>query len=308
MRNRKKITIYQENKKWNGIFQSVVVDGFWDNNDQVRMHQNKVIIEDEDIDQMVENDAKYSPTVSEYLRNVIHPILGQKMFDHVYPTILGKREFIILVDEYGDIENYLEVVTGELAREMTPVNRACEFLDLVTVENVMDGPKWKPFHQKVDIVKTVQEYNGKSKNFNKWSRIYNANKHYYQHNTTVQATTITPTNNKVVPTNIGNSYARVTTGTNLVPVVENTSPKFGVFQDMNVMKTNITVLEETVKKLEVKMANLHSESIAKIELTVKSINKISMQEINTNLSMIMDALEKKGITISSRFTGKQQKQ
>jgi hypothetical protein len=96
--NGKKITLFQEDKKWNNIFRSVVVEGFIDNGDNLQMHQNKVAYDDKHIDQMVQNDAKYNPTVSEYLRNITHPLLGHNMFDYVYPSIMGKRDFIILVD------------------------------------------------------------------------------------------------------------------------------------------------------------------------------------------------------------------
>jgi hypothetical protein len=66
-----------------------------------------------------------------------------------------------------------------------------------------------------------------------------------------------------------------------------------VFQDVNIMKSSISILEETVKKLESKMENMHEESIAQIKKTVQHINNLSMQKINSNFDKKIEEIEVK---------------
>jgi hypothetical protein len=54
-------------------------------------------------------------TITDYLYKMVHPITKEKLFDYVYPSIMGKREFIVSTANSGDAENYLKFLKGELA-------------------------------------------------------------------------------------------------------------------------------------------------------------------------------------------------
>jgi hypothetical protein len=96
------------------LLTSIVVDGFIDNDDDNKMN----LVDDNNTDLASDNiypDMK----VAEYLQQLVHPVTKNQMFDYVYPSVMGKREFIISNDNFGDIENYLALLIGELASNMT---------------------------------------------------------------------------------------------------------------------------------------------------------------------------------------------
>jgi hypothetical protein len=104
----------------------------------------------------------------------------------------------------------------------------------------MDRNKWKPFHQTAGIVTTIQEYKQNCKHFNKRIRTYNASDNYYESHETRRGTHITPTHNKDASTTGNNTYAQVVSVPQISPAVNTTLPKFGVFQDVSVMKSSIS--------------------------------------------------------------------
>jgi hypothetical protein len=81
--------------------------------------------------------GKTNSTVSDYLHNMLHPITKHVMFEFVYPTIMGKREFMVSNENYGDAEDLLKVIKGELARQMTFEAIQQEFDDEIDIDKEM---------------------------------------------------------------------------------------------------------------------------------------------------------------------------
>jgi hypothetical protein len=76
--------VLNEQKIWNHMFCSIVVNRIHNNNDTVIMGMK------EDTTPCKEQHM----TATDYLLKMVHPILGEKSFDLIYPTILNKRKFV----------------------------------------------------------------------------------------------------------------------------------------------------------------------------------------------------------------------
>jgi hypothetical protein len=132
--NDKKQTIITDYRQWNYMYKSIVVPGFVDNDDNIPMW------------------VDINTSVSDYLLDKLHPITGRKMFEFVYPSILGKREFIVFIDNFGDSETYLKYVIGEFAKLMPHSSLELEFSCSDTVKFQMTKQDWKPFGRAHSIV------------------------------------------------------------------------------------------------------------------------------------------------------------
>jgi hypothetical protein len=76
-------SVMDENRKWNNLFHSVVVDGFIDNNDD-----NKMKLIEDGVD--TTSDIIYpNMLVAEYLQNLLHPVTKNNMFNYIYPSVFG---------------------------------------------------------------------------------------------------------------------------------------------------------------------------------------------------------------------------
>jgi hypothetical protein len=117
-------------KKWNTTFKSIVVNGFKDTNDNIPMKMR--INEEMDVN---ESDNLCTTSVSVYLMNITNPSTGQQYFDYGYPSINGKREFVISINNFGDTENLLEVIKAELARNMNHLSINLEIENPLEVLN-----------------------------------------------------------------------------------------------------------------------------------------------------------------------------
>jgi hypothetical protein len=181
----KRQTLINDYKRWNTTFKSFLADGFKDNEQDVIMgtpYGNKEYTDQE--------KGLHQLTVSDYLRQIVHPISKLKMFDYVYPAVLGKREFIISVDTYGDVESFLSVIQGELARIMDPTSIQKEFQSPFTAISQMNEPDWTPFTRASTIKDTVIIQ--MSKNFNKRTRTSNDNGSQSRYEVKSEARSVTP--------------------------------------------------------------------------------------------------------------------
>jgi hypothetical protein len=156
-------------KKWNSTFKSICVEGFNNNNDNVPMK-----VRDNEEMSTVEDDELYTTSVSNYLRNLINPTTGNKFFDYVFPTILNTREFVISTDNCGDTESFLEVIKGEMARDMNRLSMKLEFKNPAAVLHDSEMVKWESFDVASEIVNKTKDQSS----FNKRSRVYEENDHY----------------------------------------------------------------------------------------------------------------------------------
>jgi hypothetical protein len=161
----RKTIVVEENRKWNNLFYSIVVDGFIDNNNNNKMN----LIEDNS--EIFQDISSLDMSVAEYLQQLLHPITRNAMFNYVYPSVLGKREFIISEDNFGDMENYLALSIGEVSREMTYDAIISKFSDPEYAVNQSKRNKWKPFSRVFVIQQPPTPKQYSTPNTNKKQRI-----------------------------------------------------------------------------------------------------------------------------------------
>jgi hypothetical protein len=245
-------SVVDENRKWNNLFHSVVVDGFIDNDDNNKMN----LIED--TSDSSADTSHPNMLVSEYLQNLLHPITKNTMFDYVYPSCMGKREFIISNDNFGDIENYLALLIGELAREMSIDSIIAEFCDSEYAISQSKRGKWKPFSRVFVLTETPKVKQINTSNTNKRSRLLRDNEQ--QHKPAIVNTITTPS--RVTP---GISFLQKTT--NQIPVLNPyttiITPKND--QEVIVLRGQVLRLESTVSALSKSMQQPNNETNSKID-------------------------------------------
>jgi hypothetical protein len=79
------------------------------------------------------------------------------MFKYVHPSILGQREFTIAYANIGGSEDYLNKLTGELAKTMCNNLIELEFSNPDMVKLEKENPDWQPFARATNIVATKVE-------------------------------------------------------------------------------------------------------------------------------------------------------
>jgi hypothetical protein len=280
--NLERQSVVDKNRKWNNLFHSIVVNGFIDNNDD-----NKMNYIDPESDNICDGRCK-DMSVAEYLQQLTHPITKNTMFDYVYPSVLGKREFIISDDNFGDVENYLALLIGELSREMTYDAIMSEFSDPDYAVNQSQRNKWKPFSRVFVIQEPPTPKPYSTPNTNKRS--------------------ITHRDNDIQPkTNIAhqNIPSRVTQGvsflqktTNQLPVtplphVATTNITNQPDQEVIVLRDQVLRLESTVNALTKTMNSKHEEThskIDKLEENLVTTYKNDMAVFNTQQNLTIDKL------------------
>jgi hypothetical protein len=100
------------------------------------------------------------------------------MFDFVFPSILGKREFVINLDNYGDAESYLDKIHGELAQVMSAESIKLELSTLSEAFRLALEPVGTPFEKVSQIKVSVSERVPKTTNQNKRIQLYKDEDNY----------------------------------------------------------------------------------------------------------------------------------
>jgi hypothetical protein len=275
-------SVVEENRKWNNLFHSIVVDGFIDNDDDNKMN----FIEDES--ENTPNGFSLDMSVAEYLQQLLHPITRNTMFDYVYPSVLGKREFIISEDNFGDIENYLALLIGELSREMTDDAIIAEFSNPEYAVNQAKRNKWKPFSRVFVIPDTPTPKQYSTPNTNKRSRTHRDNDNQFKNNTAQQNTSSRVTQ--------GISFLQKTTNyIPLAPITAVTTQHTTTQPDQEVivLRGQVLRLEGTVNALTKTMNSKHDETqekIDKLEENLTTTYKNDMAVFNKQQNLTIDKL------------------
>jgi hypothetical protein len=152
-----KQTTINDNRQWNFLFKSIVISGFKDNNDDIKMNHIEMG------EELEYNDLFPNMTITDYLYQLVHPITNKKLFDYVYPSTMGQREFIVSTAKSGDAENYLKCLIGELAREMSFDAINSEFENPTFAIQQAKKFKWIPFAKGATIVGTTSVKKNKPK-------------------------------------------------------------------------------------------------------------------------------------------------
>jgi hypothetical protein len=286
--NTQKQTIIVESRKWDHLFKSICVSGFKDNNDDIKMNYILDMGEDEEVD-VYHRDT----TITDFLFSLEHPITKNKMFEYVYPTILGTKEFIVSTISSGDTEAYLKMLVGELARDMSIDAINEEFADPMYARQQANNAKWKAFSKACMIADTAVENqfnnnkNFKNHNHNKRTRTFKEKDHYYSNGNTSNSTHTT-TYTPVTP-NGGTYLQRATNGTS-------TNSCSGSVMTSNTEVTQLQnqyyELQNTVTILKGQVANAATETkdntkaIHKLTTTVGIIDvKVTEHQGNSNLQL-----------------------
>jgi hypothetical protein len=275
-----KQTTINDNRRWNFLFKSIVISGFKDNNDDIKMNHIEMG------EELEYNNLFPNMTITDYLYQLVHPITNKKLFDYVYPSTMGQQEFIVSTANSGDAENYLKCLIGELAREMSFDAINSEFENPTFAIQQAKNFKWIPFAKGATIVGTTS-VKKTNRNFQtKQSRVTHENNHY---STTTMAPVITKYT-PVTPTN--GTYASIATKSNKNPywhhmgasTVENISvidPEVTVLKtqfkpvvdpEIILLKTQFTALQNTVDILKCEIRNTNNET----SNNTAAINNISI--------------------------------
>jgi hypothetical protein len=143
----KKQTVILEQNKHNGDYRSHMLHGFIDEDEEICM-----IIE-ENSNNNKTKDKLSKTTVDDYLRN-IRAGDGTPLFEIVYPTTLGCKEFITPFHHNEEAKEFLEIGLGEIARDMNEASRAKVFADPDAAFNESLGAKWEPYYRAREIEST----------------------------------------------------------------------------------------------------------------------------------------------------------
>jgi hypothetical protein len=275
-----KQTIMNDHRLWNITFKSIVVTGFKDNNDKIKMGTNTYIK-----NQGMEEPTIEDMSVTEYLRNLKHPVTRHNMFDCVYPSIDGKREFIITRTNSGDTETYLRNVRGELARQMGPESLQHEFTGVAEVLREAEGDVWTPFERISSLKASPIERNLVNINTNKRIRVDRDKNHYHIEQTHRQTNKNIQTK-KAEFSNV--SYVQATK-MDYTPVIQfNSASIASNDSDYTTMQNNIENLKDTVLSLKEQV----QRSVASREELEQKIYENKLDNIDTMAIMRVQYDEK----------------
>jgi hypothetical protein len=211
-------------------------------------------------------------TVTEYLRQMRHPTTGQVIFDHVNPTINGKREFLITRNNSGDAETLLKVIQEEIARKVNIEAIQREFINELEVMEEMEDEEWCPFERTSMLQGAPIEKKTVTTNFNKQSRIHKESEHYGQQNKMENVQSVTTTRSYI---NSGQSYAQVANdkvNSSIIPIHTKIDPEY------TSLKTHVETLQETVVELK-----------NQVSMSVASNNKLEQKIVANSKDNLLEA-------------------
>jgi hypothetical protein len=160
-----KITLIKAQVKWSTIYRSLVLKGFNNGRDHIKMHH------DPSNDTTMNNNEPYSHiTVGEYFRKHVKSSSGDNMFEYVFPTIKGTREFLVCIDKYPEATSFLESARGELYKRMNSEAREAVFDDVESVADEAVNNPWRPLITSYQVEETPLEKNHDEHSYRKRGR------------------------------------------------------------------------------------------------------------------------------------------
>jgi hypothetical protein len=306
MVDEKKQTIILSQNKYTGECRSHVLSGFIDEDRDIPM-----VIEDKNNpDGSTRKLEKLETTsVNDYLLEIKSGD-GTNLFEFVYPTTLGTKEFIVAWHHNEEAKDFLELGIGELARQMNEKSRNLVFEDPDRAFIDSCGPAWEPYYRIKDIESTVKH------NFkNKRSRI-----EADERTTTAEIVAIQKMSNADIttPTQAKENYTIRT-----VPVIEhaqaktpvtnsfsknNAIPSPGTCSTMNTKTTDMSSMTtnneiDLVKQMRAEMDELQNEIRNKPQITMELIDSKLENQGNRLRAELTTELTKK-IVEESKETNK----
>jgi hypothetical protein len=156
-------TAFKKQLMFNKTYKSVVLSGFKDNDDNVKMiykiQQTGSIEESED-----KRDTLEDIYVTDYLQEWIPAGTGTPLFYHVYEPIEGQRDTMVHIDNYAEASDYAKVCLRELARVMNAPARAMVFEDVKAAEDGLTKSAWQPYTKAAKLIEdrnNMNYYNNK---------------------------------------------------------------------------------------------------------------------------------------------------
>jgi hypothetical protein len=164
-------TAFQKQLLFNKTYRSVVLSGFRDNEDNVKM-----IYKIKQTGQIEESEDKKDPLedvfVTDYIQQWLTAGNGSPLFSHVYEPIEGSRDTMVHIDNYAEAMDYSKIILRELARVMNAPARMMVIADVKTAEEGINKPAWQPYTK---AARLIEDRNKMSYYNNKRARIDNNN-------------------------------------------------------------------------------------------------------------------------------------
>jgi hypothetical protein len=269
MIDEKKETVILSLNKHTGESRSHVLNGFIDEDIEVPM-----IIEEKSNDcNNNKNEKLEKITVNEFLMN-IKAGDGTNLFEFVYPTTLGCKEFIVEWHHNEEAKEFLEVGIGELARHMNENSRKLVFQDPDQAFMDSCGPAWEPYYRMKDIASTVTHSTK-----NKRIRIENEDKANSKFKSYAEIVAIQNIQPKAPPTmTTMTSPTILTTVTTMhKPIANNFSKKSVESPSNNTTTTAISSITnndgDVIKQMRLEMEELRNEIRSKPQLSMELIDE-----------------------------------
>jgi hypothetical protein len=117
------------------------------------------------------------------------------MFKFVYPSVLGRQEFVISVENLRDSEDYVKELIGELTKVMSHESTDLEFSDPVLARAEMNNPDWQPFTCATNKIATKIDTCTNTTNFSEQDHYQNPAPKYNMKITNPTITRCTSNNN-----------------------------------------------------------------------------------------------------------------
>jgi hypothetical protein len=275
---------FQKQLLFNRTYKSVVLTGFKDNDDNVKMvykipQTGEIEISEE------KKDPLEDVYVTDYLQDWISAGNGSPMFYHVYEPIEGKRDTMVQIDNFAEATDFSQVCLREMARVMNSPARAMVFQDVKAVEESITKAIWQPYTK---AAKLIEDRNNMNYYNNKRGRTENNNnnstKDKRQQRTSNNITKNEPPKN-VWTTSSNNSHPSITTNST----------------DDNMADLRAHVLEQIEKNNKVIREEIHDSNQAtnkRITMIDKKLDD-HVSSVKTQLSDISEECKKTTKTVES---------
>jgi hypothetical protein len=137
-----KLTIVNEQIHYATIYRSLILKGFIDRQDDIPMQSNN------------SSNKFHGVLVTDYLRYHVKTSNNDNMFMYVFPPHgTDTREFLVKIEYFGEATSYLEVVRGELARNMSPESIRAVFDEPHKAIKESGSPQWRAYSRQ-HLIKT----------------------------------------------------------------------------------------------------------------------------------------------------------
>jgi hypothetical protein len=269
---------------YNKEYDSLLIDGFCDNQDNITMHMP----ESDDLDISNDDDENTDPMANMFVSDFIAQIKsgrGTVLFTHVYPPHQGVREVLVKHQDKSEAKEFIKVLRGEISKNMNDTAMKLVFSDYEAAIQERTNSNWQPYTRAAELLAECQANNSllnpakRSRKSDQETSTKNVNSKNKQ------------TNEK--PRNTNNTSGSNTVKTNTSPIINawstpllgNTTPPVTVVNQAITPTTTMTTMSNSAEDMDDFKASIREE-IAASQLQVEEMKKeIEQARITTNNSI-----------------------